>query len=383
MKNCYLFTILLLSLVSFAQSKPQYLLIDEQISKMPVRYSNSTDNIAHYINSNFKTADDKIRAVFYWTASNIVYDIDNMFTQSHIESSEDRIINTLRTRKGICSNYTEIFNDIAIKVGVNTVIVSGYTKQGGKISSLSHAWCASEINGKWFVFDPTWGAGYIDKGRFVKKIDDNYYKVEPEKIIKSHMPYDYMWQFLNYPINNKDFYEGNAQTNKSQKPFDYKYQILKWESLPEYDRLISSSKRIEESGIGNKMILNSLLYNKKKIEYLNQKKEVNELTSVFELYQEGVTELNKFIAYRNRQFRPLNSDDELQRMILSPYNKLLICKESLRKLDNGSEKNRANINSLKKSLDAALRMTNEHKSFVMQYLSKSRNVRETLFFKQT
>lgn len=131
------------------------------------------------------------------------------------------------------------------------------------------------------------------------------------------------------------------------------------------------------------MILNSLLYNKKKIEYLNQKKEVNELTSVFELYQEGVTELNKFIAYRNRQFRPLNSDDELQRMILSPYNKLLICKESLRKLDNGSEKNRANINSLKKSLDAALRMTNEHKSFVMQYLSKSRNVRETLFFKQT
>ncbi len=383
MKNCYLFTILLLSLVSFAQSKPQYLLVDEQISKMPVRYNNSTDNIAHYINSNFKTADDKIRAVFYWTASNIVYDIDNMFTQNPIESAEDRIINTLRTKKGVCSNYTEVFNDLAIKVGINTVVISGYTKQGGKIGSLSHAWCASEINGKWFVFDPTWGAGYVDKGRFVKKIDNNYYKVEPEQIIKSHMPYDYLWQFLNYPISNKDFYEGNTQLNKSPKPFDYKYQILKWESLSEYDRLVSSSKRIEEGGIGNKMILNKLLYNKKKIEYLNQRKEVDELTSVVELYQEGVTELNKFIAYRNKQFRPLNSDDELQRMILSPYNKLLICKESLRKLDNGSEKNRANINALKKSLDAALRMSIEHKTFVMHYLAKPRNARETLFFKQT
>jgi hypothetical protein len=55
-------------------------------------------------------------------------------------------------------------------------------------------------------------------------------------------------------INNKDFYEGNA-INKSTKPFDYKYQILNGIATG-YDRLISSSKRIEESGIGNKMILN-------------------------------------------------------------------------------------------------------------------------------
>jgi hypothetical protein len=85
-------------------------------------------------------------------------------------------------------------------------------------------------------------------------------------------------------INNKDFYEVMHKAI-NYKTFDYKYQILKWESLPEYDRLISSSKRIEESGIGNKMILNSLLYNKDRI--LKSRKKSTELTSVFELYQRG------------------------------------------------------------------------------------------------
>jgi hypothetical protein len=44
-----------------------------------VLLASSTDAIANYINANFKTETDKIRAVFYWTASNISYDVPGMF----------------------------------------------------------------------------------------------------------------------------------------------------------------------------------------------------------------------------------------------------------------------------------------------------------------
>jgi hypothetical protein len=41
-----------------------------------------------------------------------------------------------------------------------------------------------------------------------KTIRNTYYKVLPEEMIASHMPYDYLWQFLSYPITNTEFETG-------------------------------------------------------------------------------------------------------------------------------------------------------------------------------
>ena len=131
MKNIYLILSLFLSVLSFGQNQTEYTLIDNQISKIPNSSTYSTKGIANYINSNFRTDNDKIRAIFYWTASNISYDMDNRFTSNSRETSENKIKNILKSRKGVCSDYTEIFNDLANKVGIKTVIISGYTKQKG------------------------------------------------------------------------------------------------------------------------------------------------------------------------------------------------------------------------------------------------------------
>jgi transglutaminase/protease-like cytokinesis protein 3 len=40
---------------------------------------------------------------------------------------------------------------------------------------------------------------------FIKKLNNAYFKVEPAQIIASHIPFDYLWQFLNYPITNGGF----------------------------------------------------------------------------------------------------------------------------------------------------------------------------------
>jgi uncharacterized protein involved in tolerance to divalent cations len=61
------------------------------MAAIPSASASSTDAIANYINANFKTETDKIRAVFYWTASNISYDVPGMFDLNVNETVPEKI----------------------------------------------------------------------------------------------------------------------------------------------------------------------------------------------------------------------------------------------------------------------------------------------------
>jgi transglutaminase/protease-like cytokinesis protein 3 len=79
-------------------------------------------------------------------------------------------------------------------VGIDTETISGYTKQNGAVDPMSHAWCASKIDNQWYIFDPTWGSGFVNNGKFVNALTIVILS-ESSEIIASHMPFDYMWQF--------------------------------------------------------------------------------------------------------------------------------------------------------------------------------------------
>jgi transglutaminase/protease-like cytokinesis protein 3 len=59
--------------------------------------------------------------------------------------------------------------EIANKVGIETETISGYTKNGA-VDTMSHAWSASKIDNHWYIFDPTWGSGYVNNGSFVLRL---------------------------------------------------------------------------------------------------------------------------------------------------------------------------------------------------------------------
>ncbi len=128
---------LFFSIHFFAQVDAQFSKIDKKIDLIPKEYNTSTEAIANYIHSNFKSDDDKIRAVFYWTASNLTYDFQNMFVLKNNLTPDKRINQTLLSKKGICGDYAAVFNSIATLVGIKSIVVSGYTKQNGKIDILS------------------------------------------------------------------------------------------------------------------------------------------------------------------------------------------------------------------------------------------------------
>lgn len=374
MKKYIILITVFYSIVSVGQVKNKYELVDKQINNIPVSFNNSTEDIANYIKSNFKNDDEKIRAVYYWTVSNITYDIENMFAVNFNESKDDKIEKTLKTRKGVCINYAEVFNEITNKVGIQSFVIEGFTKQNGFTDYISHAWCGAKIEGKWWIFDPTWGSGSINNGKFIKKVNNYYFKTDPSKIITSHMPFDYMWQFLNYPITNQEFYNSNFVINKSKPNFDFEAEIEKYNSLSYIDQLTRSADRIEKNGVKNAMIFDRLSYKRNEVEVLK-------FNQVVSLYNDAINELNLFITFRNNQFKPNVADEELKKMIDLPKIKLLKSKELLDNLGTVSKNNQTNAASLKSGVNQTLSQVEEQLLFVEKYLSKSKMIRKTMFTK--
>jgi hypothetical protein len=183
-----------------------------------------------------------------------------------------------------------------------------------------------------------------------------------------------LWQFLNYPITNQEFYEGKTQNNKTKTYFDFEGEISKYHTLSEIDKLTSSAERIEKNGVKNSMIFDRLSYKKSEIEY-------NKINRVVNLYNEGISELNEYINFRNNQFKPNVSDEDLAKMIHGPKMKLLKSQELLNNLGQVDKSNLSNINSIKNGLIDTLKQAEEQEMFVTKYLSKSKFTRKSMFTK--
>jgi len=357
--------------------------IDKKALQLPDSLTKNTELIASYITSNFTTDKDKSRAIFIWVASNIQYDIDNMFAINFYEKKEDKIAKPLRTRKGICENYASLFTDICIKSGLKSFVIEGYTKQNGFTDYIPHAWSAALIDTSWFLFDPTWGSGYVNGGKFFKKINNDYFKVNPTTLIKSHIPFDYLWQFLNYPITNQEFYEGKTQQNKTKPYFSFKDTLQVFEKQSHIDQLISSTYRVEKNGVKNSLVFDRLQHLKLEIENDRQTKTVNLFNSAVVDYNEGINGLNDFINYRNKQFTPKKTDPEIQTMIDVADNKLKEAKNKLGQISNPDANTTNMIRQLTKSIDDASTQMTEQQNWLKLYFSKSKSGRKSMFYKVT
>lgn len=365
----------------FAQAPKDYSVLDKKMAKIPDSLTATTKGISKYIQANFQSEEDRIRAVFYWTASNISYDVVAMTTSNNFEqSSNEKIELVLKTKKGVCMHYAEVFNAVANDLGIKTYIVEGYTKQKGRIATISHSWCASKIDGKWFLFDPTWGAGYVEGGKFLKKFNTSYFKVLPSKMINTHMPFDYLWQFLNYPISNIEFYNGVIDS-KGKENFNFDKEIEKLDKLSEVDKLFESAERVEKNGLVNNLTKEYYYYKRHNFQVLTQNNNIAKYNSIIEDYNQAVNELNGFIAYRNIKFKPLYSDENISEMIQSPYDRLKKCHSEIVNLGSIGKENASELSSLKAQISDALKQAEIHYAFVQEYLSKGKNDRKKMFAK--
>ncbi|PKP33955.1 MAG: hypothetical protein CVU00_08980 [Bacteroidetes bacterium HGW-Bacteroidetes-17] len=314
MKPILIILILLLSVPCLSQ-KSAFEHIATIISKIPKSKSTATESVANYVKSEFKHSEDQLKAAFYWTATNIDYAVEDLNRDVLYESNQALINDALRKKRGVCQAFAEIFNELAIKLGFDSYVISGYSRQNEQvITSSGHAWNAVKINDNWYLFDPTWAAGYfqvkgsnlkLNKSNYVKKFSPEYYKVDPSEFIKTHMPFDPIWQLSENLISYRDFDQSRFD-KASEKLSNSKGLIEKLPYLTEINRLQNAINRIQLLGRGNNLVQNQLEFLSRNLEIhqdnlegdkFNQAQEI-ELNAI-ELYNTYVNEFNKSTKKKN------------------------------------------------------------------------------------
>jgi len=182
--------------------------IDKYALNAPDNAKVSIQALATYLTKPARNDREKARAIFRWIANNIDYNVSGFFNGTYGNSTAEGV---LRSGRSVCGGYSNLFESLANASGLETVTITGYAKgynytPGLKFSgSTNHAWNAVKIDGKWQLVDSTWGAGYLENGKYTREFDDHYFLTPPEELIYDHFPEDQQWQLLNRPLTKEEF----------------------------------------------------------------------------------------------------------------------------------------------------------------------------------
>ncbi|WP_424002491.1 transglutaminase domain-containing protein [Maribacter sp. IgM3_T14_3] len=321
----YFYIIILLFSLTNLWSNPKYEKIDKESKSVPDSLK-TTEEIAKYLTSELKNDDEKIRALYIWITHNIKYDLDQINSEFQYGSYNEMVDETLKTRKGVCGHYAQLFHYMCKSIGIESFVISGYTRQldSNKISELDHAWNGVKINDSYFFVDNTWAAGHLSyKGNYVHEFTDNYFLVNAKKFIKTHVPFDPVWQFLNNPISNVDYEKKDFSKLSKRGNFIFKDSISKMVQLDTITQIRKKIDRIIKSGITNVLIEKEIYEDEELIESLTYAKWISNYNSINDKINSANDEINMgisfeniFIGYMNKNFRnPKIEDSEIESTI--------------------------------------------------------------------
>ena len=334
--------------------------------------THTTADIAAYIKSNFDTDSKKVRAIYTWVAANIRYNTDSIHPIIFEEDRDLRNASTLRRKAGVCENYASIFNDICLKSGLRSLIVEGYTKQNGYMDRTAHAWCTVYVDNKWQLYDPTWDEDMAHRGVFTGNINYEYFQMPPEIFIQTHMPFDPMYQLLDHPITYQEFYSGNTSANHNKPYFNYTDSISAYEKQDQITKYLATATRIEENGAPTQKVNNKVNQLKMDIEIIRQDRDTLLYNSAVADYNEALAKFNTFITYRNNQFTPLKSDEEVQAIFNEVEKKIATARSRVNEINNSKANLTLNTAPLEKVLnDLSLHLKEQH-DFLKSYLSSAK-----------
>ena len=171
---------------------------------------------------------EKFRAIFKWVCLNVESDyalfVENKNMRRKLRGEKlttwekkfsARVFSIMTAQhRTICTGYAYLVKELAFHADLNCRIVDGYSRHAqtniGGSGIVNHSWNAVELQGKWYLCDPTWSSGTINGERltFVKKFDDAYFLSEPTLFSRNHYPLDSQWILLKEKPNLHEFLNG-------------------------------------------------------------------------------------------------------------------------------------------------------------------------------
>lgn len=215
MKRQFLILFWAFSFLQSASAHSQnYTSVDQTVRDYPKSFA-SPEKLAEKIKAEFATDEEKARAIFTWIALNIKYDLKAFQSMSRnpkaafsYTSEEDRIrkeaqfrregaVDLLRTKKGVCQDYTALFHTVSELCGIKCMTILGTSKTSlnhiGKMPvARDHAWNAVRVGEKWRLIDVTWASGMmnLESGKMLQDFNDAYFFTPPSLFFLNHFPDD-------------------------------------------------------------------------------------------------------------------------------------------------------------------------------------------------
>ncbi|KAI9683896.1 MAG: hypothetical protein M1829_004231 [Trizodia sp. TS-e1964] len=219
--------------------------------------STSIDWIAAQLTSPFPSLTDKARAIFTWLHHNISYDTAAFF-ENNVKASTPA--STISSGLAVCEGYAGLFAALALKAGLDAVVVSGHGKGFG-YSPLApgqplpqfngnHAWSALKIdNGEWKLIDACWGAGHIDASQsYVKEFNPKFFSMSNEHFGERHFPTDRN-QFFRADGRSPTWEEYMIGDGRGEPPQVFNpspamvYGISEFQLLPKHKKIASTTSQ--------------------------------------------------------------------------------------------------------------------------------------------
>lgn len=316
---------------------------------IPNSQTHTSSDIAAYINAHYHSEEEKIVAIYSWITRNIKYDADSIHYVILDEDNDQRVSFALRRKKGVCENFAALFTDLAKKCGINSYTVEGITKQGGYVDKAAHVWCVAFVDNKWSLYDPTWDAGRFGSNNFNPHY--TYFNVPPKDFIYSHLPFDPIFQLLNYPISYNDFFRGNIPADNSKNYFSYQDSLEALQKMDRLSQFISEKSRIENGGWPANKIETKLKRIRFQVEVLNQDSDADLYNSAVADYNVAINYLNNFLTYRNNQFQPEKSKEDVEKIFQDVSLSIASANLKLRKINSSTAVLQLNTGDIQKKLD--------------------------------
>ncbi len=250
MRNILFKIILLITICGYSQESTT----ESQINSSQIINAKNLKELAEIALKISDKPQDQLEILLNWTYHNITGDSERFFNDGEPQNLEE----TLKKKKGLCVEYTLIFNEYCKLLNLKSLKIDGYVKpfnfqENNKLERENHAWNAVYIDQKWFLCDLFWATTSLNNDNiFVNKVNKKYFLSTGDSFIEDHLPCDPIFQLLDNPIKIEAF------TNMIE---GYNKDFMK-EDFINYNTEIENLLKLNNKDFRLKIARNTFKYNK-------------------------------------------------------------------------------------------------------------------------
>lgn len=188
--------------------------VDAYVKSLGSLDSMSMGTINNVVSNKFTDKIDKARAIYYWIAHNINYDVKSTRNNNKLKNTPADV---LLTRKATGIGFANLFQDMCSSADIRCLTVDGFVKYstqqiGEKDEEINHSWAVVQLGQSpedWYYVDPAFGSGYLnaEMKEFTKAYTDAYFFTEKETFNLQHYPDNQAWRLGSGPKSKKDFFD--------------------------------------------------------------------------------------------------------------------------------------------------------------------------------